>query len=61
MRLEHQFHAIGQACANACDIAIRKGIAVQDVPYEELGERLREQGVVLDAEQVGVPMFLDEE
>lgn len=60
MRLEHQFHAIGQACANACDIVIAKDIAVQDVPYKELEERLREQGVVLDADKVGVPTFLDE-
>ena len=59
MRLEHQFHAIGQACANACDIAIREGIAVQDVPYAKLRERLEAGGVVLDAEEVGVPTFKD--
>ncbi|KAJ3465060.1 hypothetical protein MRS44_005718 [Fusarium solani] len=60
VRLEHQFYAIGQACANACDIALSKGLAMQDVPYLELGERLSAQGVVLDASKVGVPSFADE-
>ncbi|KAK5688049.1 hypothetical protein LTS10_000027 [Elasticomyces elasticus] len=57
IRLEHQFYAIGQACANACDIAITNSISLQDVPYEILGERLASQGVVLDASRVGVPQF----
>ena len=60
VRLEHQFYAIGQACANACDIALSKGLAMQDVPYTQLGERLAAQGVVLDASKVGVPSFADE-
>ncbi|RSL56200.1 hypothetical protein CEP54_008960 [Fusarium duplospermum] len=60
VRLEHQFYAIGQACANACDIALSKGLAMQDVPYTELGRRLSAQGVVLDASNVGVPRFADE-
>lgn len=57
VRLEHQFYAIGQACANACDIALRDGLAMQDVPYEALKERLLAQGVVIDASKVGVPSF----
>ncbi|OBR05801.1 Xanthan lyase [Colletotrichum higginsianum IMI 349063] len=57
IRLEHQFYALGQACANACDVAIENGYAMQDVPYESLKDRLLEQGVVLDAAAVGVPSF----
>ncbi|CAI4214321.1 unnamed protein product [Parascedosporium putredinis] len=30
VRLEHQFYAIGQAAANACDIALRDGLSLQD-------------------------------
>ena len=60
MRLEHQFYAIGQACGHACDVAIACGLAVQDVPYGELKERLLAQGVILDASAVGVPSFEDE-
>lgn len=58
--MEHQFHAIGQACANACDIAIRDHLSVQDVPYDELRSRLVDQGVVLNADEVGMPHFADE-
>lgn len=60
VRLEHQFYAIGQASANACDIAISQGLAVQDVPYHILEERLVDQGVILDASKVGAPHFPDE-
>ncbi|KAF4470246.1 Xanthan lyase [Fusarium albosuccineum] len=60
VRLEHQFYAIGQACANACDIALSNGLALQDVPYPALRERLATQGVILDASKVGVPSFADE-
>lgn len=60
VRLEHQFYAIGQACANACDVALSRGLAFQDVPYSELEERLVAQGVILDATQVGAPRFADE-
>lgn len=60
MRLEHQFYALGQACANACDIALEKDALVQDVPYGPLRERLLKQGVVLDASIVGIPSFGDE-
>ncbi|KAL4864494.1 hypothetical protein BDV12DRAFT_201019 [Aspergillus spectabilis] len=59
VRLEHQFYALGQACANACDIALAgsEQLDVQDVPYEELKKRLLEQGAVLDASLVGKPDF----
>ncbi|KAJ3545925.1 hypothetical protein NM208_g2265 [Fusarium decemcellulare] len=60
VRLEHQFYAIGQACANACDVALSNGLALQDVPYPALQERLATQGVILDASKVGVPSFADE-
>ncbi|KAE9578441.1 hypothetical protein CGCF415_v012742 [Colletotrichum fructicola] len=60
VRLEHQFYALGQACANACDIALEKDASVQDVPYGPLRARLLKQGVVLDASTVGVPSFGDE-
>lgn len=60
MRLEHQFYAIGQAAANACDIALEKGLAMQDVPYDALKERLKVQGVIIDATAVGEPSFSDE-
>lgn len=61
MRLEHQFYAIGQACANAIDIALKENTDVQDVPYDELRSRLEEQGVVIDIETVGMPSFPDEQ
>lgn len=55
--MEHQFYALGQAVANACDIAIGKGIGLHDVPYGLLKERLLGQGVVFDASSVGCPSF----
>lgn len=59
IRLEHQFYALGQAAANACNITLERGIELQDVPYELLRERLSEQGVILDASTVGTPSFGD--
>lgn len=59
MRLEHQFYALGQAAANACDMAIEKAVGLHDVPYEPLKERLLGQGVVVDASLVGFPSFGD--
>ncbi|TPX19112.1 uncharacterized protein E0L32_011185 [Thyridium curvatum] len=61
VRLEHQFYAIGQACANAIDIALKENTDVQDVPYDELRRHLEEQGVVIDVETVGMPSFPDEQ
>lgn len=60
VRLEHQFYAMGQACANAADVAIAQGLALQDVPYNELKNMLVDQGVVLDDSSVGAPSFSDE-
>jgi len=64
VRIEHQFYALGQACANACDIALdtmgsgdSSLVKVQDVPYAVLRERLLAQGAVLDASLVGKPDF----
>ncbi|KAL4791570.1 FAD dependent oxidoreductase-domain-containing protein [Aspergillus venezuelensis] len=61
VRLEHQFWELGQACANAVDIALgaagSKPLDVQDVPYDVLKERLLSQGAVLDAARVGKPDF----
>ncbi|KAJ5368818.1 uncharacterized protein N7496_008578 [Penicillium cataractarum] len=60
VRIEHQFYELGQACANACDIALRESDAlacVQDVSYEVLRERLLEQGAILDVSLVGKPDF----
>lgn len=57
VRLEHQFYALGQACANACDIALKTGTSVQKVSYQQLNSRLLDQGVVLDISKVGVPEF----
>ncbi|KAL4882209.1 FAD dependent oxidoreductase-domain-containing protein [Aspergillus karnatakaensis] len=61
VRLEHQFWALGQACAFAVDVglAVRdgEGLSVQDIPYEVLRERLMAQGAVLDAGVVGKPDF----
>ncbi|RDL36236.1 Uncharacterized protein BP5553_06848 [Venustampulla echinocandica] len=59
VRLEHQFYALGQACANACDIALKMAIPLQNVPYSELKTRLLEQGAILDATIVGAPEFPD--
>ncbi|OHE95866.1 xanthan lyase [Colletotrichum orchidophilum] len=57
VRLEHHFYALGQVCANACDIALEEDLAVQDVPYKLLRDRLVRQGVIVDASVVGVPSF----
>ncbi|KAF4964838.1 hypothetical protein FSARC_7266 [Fusarium sarcochroum] len=60
VRLEHQFYAIGQACANAADIAITQGCAMQDISYDKLKDRLVRQGVIIDDTRVGEPSFSDE-
>ena len=60
VRIEHQFYELGQACANACDIALSESdtlACVQDVSYEVLRERLLEQGAILDVSLVGKPDF----
>ena len=61
VRLEHQFYELGQACAIAADIAIKKDIAVQDISYPALREQLLARGAKLNASKVGVPSFTDEQ
>ena len=48
IRMEPVFMILGQSAAVAADIAIERGVAVQDVPYAELRGRLLELGQVLD-------------
>lgn len=55
VRLEHQFYALGQACAIAADIAIKAATPLQDVPYAKLRDRLLEEGMIIDADLVGIP------
>lgn len=47
IRMEPVFMILGQSAATAAVLAIEKGIAVQDVPYESLKERLLEDGQIL--------------
>jgi len=47
IRMEPVFFALGQAAGTAAALAVRNGVAVQDVPYEALARRLREDGQVL--------------
>lgn len=47
IRMEPVFFALGQAAGTAASIAVEKGVAVQDVPYDALSGRLRADGQVL--------------
>jgi hypothetical protein len=47
IRMEPVFMVLGQSAATAAVLAIERGIAVQDVPYERLRERLLQDGQVL--------------
>ena len=47
IRMEPVFFALGQAAGTAAVIAVRGGVAVQDVSYEELKGRLAADGQVL--------------
>ena len=49
IRMEPVFMILGQSAATAGVIAINKGLAVQDVKYELLRERLLKDGQVLEA------------
>ena len=40
IRMEPVFFALGQAAGTAASIAVEKGVAVQDVPYDALSRRL---------------------
>lgn len=48
IRMEPVFMILGQSAATAASLAIDQGIPVQDVPYEELKERLLKDGQILD-------------
>src|SRR5205085_2553219 len=47
IRMEPVFMILGQSAATAAAIAIDSGIAVQDVPYAKLKERLLQDGQIL--------------
>lgn len=47
LRMEPTYMILGHSSATAAAIAIKKNIAVQDVPYAELSKTLKEQGQVL--------------
>ncbi len=47
IRMEPVFMILGQTAATAASLAIEKGLAVQDVPYPALKERLLTDGQVL--------------
>jgi hypothetical protein len=44
IRMEPVFMILAQSAATAADIAIQRGISVQDVPYEVLKNRLIKDG-----------------
>ena len=48
IRMEPVFMVLGQSAATAAALAIEADVAVQDVPYEQLRERLVADGQVLD-------------
>ena len=49
IRMEPVFMILGQSAATAAAMAIDDGVAVQKVPYEKLGARLRDDRQVLRA------------
>ena len=61
IRLEHQFYALGQACALAADLCIWKEIDVQDLPYAFLASRMAATGLEVDDTQVGLPDYYPDE
>jgi hypothetical protein len=48
IRMEPVFMILGQSAATAAVLALDQGIAVQDVKYSELRERLLKDGQVLE-------------
>ena len=50
IRMEPVFFALGQAAGTAASIAVEKGVAVQDVPYDALSRRL-----VADTQVIRLP------
>jgi FAD dependent oxidoreductase len=51
IRMEPVFMILGQSAATAAAMAIDAGIAVQDVPYPKLRERLIQDGQVLESRE----------
>ena len=51
IRMEPVFMILGQSAATAAAMAIDAGIAVQDVPYPKLRERLIQDGQVLESNE----------
>jgi hypothetical protein len=47
IRMEPVFMILGQSAATAAALAIDGGLAVQDVPYGKLRERLLKDGQIL--------------
>ncbi|MEM7310785.1 MAG: FAD-dependent oxidoreductase [Planctomycetota bacterium] len=47
LRMEPVFMTLGHSAATAAVLALERGLAVQDVPYDELSRRLRAEGQVL--------------
>jgi hypothetical protein len=48
IRMEPVFMILAESCVHAAALALRDGIAVQDVPYQQLEPLLRAAGQVLD-------------
>jgi hypothetical protein len=55
IRMEPVFMILGQSAATAAALAIDDGIAIQDVPYAKLRERLLKDGQVLTYESAPAP------
>ena len=53
IRMEPVFMILGQSAATAAALAIDDGLAVQDLPYETLRERLLADGQVLELPRSG--------
>src|SRR5690606_18870879 len=48
IRMEPVFMVLGQSAVTAACLAIQQNVAVQDVPYSKLRERLLQDGQVLE-------------
>jgi hypothetical protein len=59
IRMEPVFMILGQAAATAAAVAIDQGVAVQDVPYEILKQRLLEGRQVVEGAVLGPPDGVD--
>lgn len=51
VRMEPVFTILGQSAGAAAALAVRRGVAVQDVPYEELGPLLVAAGQILEIDR----------